>query len=205
MQVRFTDVDWFCDNCNTYLNNQCGFDDRKYIWKCKKCGYKNSISAANIRHENPVMHNVFGFLLGYIRSYLVYAIAVLIISEIIRKQEIVLFFGHRLFLILALSYPVVIMISLFFERAIAKYGIHKPLGNWIISTIPCYFVGDCFRPLREVLTFPFALLNLLRLKIKGISFTKYFRKKCFYATTYLILLLLIALLFWKSGACLVFS
>lgn len=45
---RFPDIDWYCDNCNDYLNNQVGFDDHKYIWKCTSCGYKNSISKDNI-------------------------------------------------------------------------------------------------------------------------------------------------------------
>lgn len=45
---RFPDVDWWCDHCNAYLNDQSGFDDHKYIWKCTDCGYKNSISSDNI-------------------------------------------------------------------------------------------------------------------------------------------------------------
>lgn len=48
MSERFPDVDWYCDRCRAYLNGQLGFDDHKYIWRCKECGYKNSISAANI-------------------------------------------------------------------------------------------------------------------------------------------------------------
>ena len=47
--MRFPNVDWYCDKCGAYLNVQDGFDDHKYIWKCKECGYKNSISKDNIR------------------------------------------------------------------------------------------------------------------------------------------------------------
>lgn len=45
---RFPGIDWYCDRCNAYLNNQDGFDDHKYTWKCTECGHKNSISADNI-------------------------------------------------------------------------------------------------------------------------------------------------------------
>ncbi|WP_413527699.1 Sec23/Sec24 zinc finger-containing protein [Marinilactibacillus psychrotolerans] len=48
MSERFPEVDWFCDNCNTYLNDQSGFNDHKYLWQCTKCGFKNSISSTNI-------------------------------------------------------------------------------------------------------------------------------------------------------------
>lgn len=45
---RFFDVDWYCDRCNSCLNDQEDFDDHKYIWECSECGHKNSISSANI-------------------------------------------------------------------------------------------------------------------------------------------------------------
>lgn len=45
---RFPDVDWFCDRCNAHLNDQVGFHDEKYTWKCQECGHKNSISRDNI-------------------------------------------------------------------------------------------------------------------------------------------------------------
>ena len=48
MSERFPNIDWYCDRCNAYLNDQEGFDDHKYIWKCVVCGHKNSISSANI-------------------------------------------------------------------------------------------------------------------------------------------------------------
>ena len=48
MGERFPNIDWYCDNCDSHLNNQCGFDDHKYIWECTECGYKNSISSNNI-------------------------------------------------------------------------------------------------------------------------------------------------------------
>lgn len=48
MKKRFPNIDWFCDRCGTFLNEQCGFDDHKYIWQCAECGHKNSISRNNI-------------------------------------------------------------------------------------------------------------------------------------------------------------
>ena len=48
MGERFPGIDWHCDCCGAYLNDQEGFDDHHYIWKCTNCGFKNSISASNI-------------------------------------------------------------------------------------------------------------------------------------------------------------
>ena len=45
---RFPGIDWWCDRCGAYLNDQDDFDDHKYIWKCTECGFKNSISSDNI-------------------------------------------------------------------------------------------------------------------------------------------------------------
>ena len=50
MSERFPYIDWYCDRCGSHLNDQKGFDDHHYVWKCTECGYKNSISAANILH-----------------------------------------------------------------------------------------------------------------------------------------------------------
>lgn len=46
---KFPGIVWYCDKCRAYLSGQLGFDDHKSTWKCTKCGYKNSISASNIR------------------------------------------------------------------------------------------------------------------------------------------------------------
>lgn len=197
MEERFPGIDWFCDNCDSNLNKQKGFDDRKYIWKCKKCGYKNSISAANIRYKDPVIHNITGFLLGFSRSLLVYVLVISCYAELICSQQPTVLFGYNLLHLCAIAYSLIMIVSLFFERAIAKYGIHQPLGKWIISGIPIHIWGDVFRPVREVLGYPFALLNLIRLKVQGITAKKYFRQKCIYATAYLLLLLVALLILQK--------
>lgn len=40
MSERFPEIDWYCDRCNAYLNDQPGFDDHHYVWKCTECGHK---------------------------------------------------------------------------------------------------------------------------------------------------------------------
>lgn len=42
---RFPGVTWNCDNCNSCLSTQRGFDDKLHTWICNKCGYENSISS----------------------------------------------------------------------------------------------------------------------------------------------------------------
>ena len=48
MSERFPEIDWYCDRCNACLNDQPGFDDHHYVWKCTECGHKNSISSDDI-------------------------------------------------------------------------------------------------------------------------------------------------------------
>ena len=57
MNDRFPGIDWYCDRCNSYLNNQTGFDDSKYIWPCIECGHKNSISSNNIYESEDDFRN----------------------------------------------------------------------------------------------------------------------------------------------------
>ena len=45
MSERFPGIDWYCDRCNAYLNDQPGFDDHHYVWKCTECGHKIIISS----------------------------------------------------------------------------------------------------------------------------------------------------------------
>lgn len=43
-----TIIDWYCDDCGTYLNNQSGFNTISGTWKCKDCGFENDVSDNNI-------------------------------------------------------------------------------------------------------------------------------------------------------------
>lgn len=42
-------VFWFCDECESYLNSQEGFDRKSKKHICKKCGYENDTSFSNIK------------------------------------------------------------------------------------------------------------------------------------------------------------
>lgn len=57
MSEIFPEIDWYCDRCNAYLNDQPGFDDPHYVWKCTECGHKNSISADDIHESEEDFRN----------------------------------------------------------------------------------------------------------------------------------------------------
>lgn len=42
-------VFWFCDECNTYLNNQEGFDRHATCHVCQNCGYENDTTFDNVK------------------------------------------------------------------------------------------------------------------------------------------------------------
>ena len=42
-------VFWFCDECNTYLNNQKGFDRHASRHICRNCGYENDTTFENVK------------------------------------------------------------------------------------------------------------------------------------------------------------
>ena len=60
VKERFPDIDWYCDRCNAHLNEQPGFDDHKYTWKCTVCGHKNSISSDDIYESEEDFRNYEG-------------------------------------------------------------------------------------------------------------------------------------------------
>ena len=46
--INVLGIDWFCDNCDAYLNSQTGFDPYDDEWTCTKCGYENDITKDNV-------------------------------------------------------------------------------------------------------------------------------------------------------------
>ncbi len=42
-------VFWFCDECNSYLNNQEGFDRKASRHICRSCGYENDTTFDNVK------------------------------------------------------------------------------------------------------------------------------------------------------------
>ena len=43
------DIDWFCDNCEAYMNEQPGFCISDDTWICTECGFENDVSESNLR------------------------------------------------------------------------------------------------------------------------------------------------------------
>ena len=41
--------DWFCDQCEAFMNVQPGFTVARGVWICTKCGCKNDVSDNNVR------------------------------------------------------------------------------------------------------------------------------------------------------------
>lgn len=39
--------DWYCDNCDNYLNDQTGFSTFGGTWRCTECGFLNDVSLNN--------------------------------------------------------------------------------------------------------------------------------------------------------------
>ena len=44
----FPGIEWYCDRCGAYLNEQDDFDDHNKVWKCTCCGYTNPLTIDNI-------------------------------------------------------------------------------------------------------------------------------------------------------------
>ena len=47
-QEMMDGVFWFCDECETFLNIQPGFNDTEDKWICKECGHLNELTEDNI-------------------------------------------------------------------------------------------------------------------------------------------------------------
>ena len=53
-----SDVFWFCDDCEAYLNVQPGFDTKSGVWVCTECEYENDVTADNIILGDEELGNV---------------------------------------------------------------------------------------------------------------------------------------------------
>lgn len=76
-EPRFPGIEWYCDNCNALLSTQKGFDDHKYTWKCRECGYKNSISWDNVGASDSKPTQLLLHFLGFL-SYVGFWTAVML-------------------------------------------------------------------------------------------------------------------------------
>lgn len=160
---RFPGIDWYCDRCNAQLNIQPGFDDHKYVWKCTKCGYKNSISRDNIDCTRDPMNKDFTIILGHILTLLrcinVYILISLALNafgvQFPRIFNGVEFFDRLRAIMLSqdvwkylISLAVLYALSMVFERYIAKFYPDKNL--WILRSIGFYLITDISRPFSEI-------------------------------------------------------
>ena len=50
--LLYPDVTWYCDECNSILNEQDGFTDREGTWECTECGHINDINEDEIDNNN---------------------------------------------------------------------------------------------------------------------------------------------------------
>ncbi len=75
--ARFPEYEWYCARCHERLNDQSGFDDNKFIWKCNNCGHKNSISKDNLikpyaylkeEENDTILKKIGNFLVNIIRT-----------------------------------------------------------------------------------------------------------------------------------------
>jgi len=46
-----SNIDWYCDNCDAYLNIQPGFTTETGEWECTECCSVNNVTADNILSE----------------------------------------------------------------------------------------------------------------------------------------------------------
>lgn len=46
-------IEWYCDHCGCYMNNQEGFTRKEGTWICEKCGFENDVTNNNVI-DNPV-------------------------------------------------------------------------------------------------------------------------------------------------------
>lgn len=184
MPQRFENVDWYCDRCGAYLNSQPGFDDHKYLWKCKKCGYKSSISKANIINEGGKFRGL-GKILGLLRSGSLYLFLLPILKSWLAGLQEQAGSGDKIVVEFLAAYFVLDILSMFYERILAGYKSDDNIVIWVVKSLFYYLFIDILRPIQEVLGMLWAILSYPKYKMPG-----YLAKKLLYGTAYFVLILL---------------
>lgn len=54
-----TIIDWYCDQCGEYMNNQVGFTTSSGSWTCTTCKYNNNVTNENIIWNNEEIDDMF--------------------------------------------------------------------------------------------------------------------------------------------------
>ena len=139
---RFPDVDWYCDRCNAYLNDQYGFNDQKGVWKCTECGYISSISRDNILPKNYTLIDNSLMVVDLLRVICLHVLMLFFVLTSFEKQVPIL---DKYIVYIAAMYPALVLIRLF----VIIYGNYK-VGY--IAQIFGTIVEDVFLPYKEVLT-----------------------------------------------------
>ena len=55
-------VNWYCDNCDAYMNNQDNFTTDYGKWKCEFCGFVNDVTENNIGNGNKPKQEYFSYV-----------------------------------------------------------------------------------------------------------------------------------------------
>ena len=182
MSQRFDNVDWYCDRCGAYLNSQPGFDDHKYLWKCRKCGYKSSISKANIINEGGKFRGI-GKVLGFLRSGSLYLFSFPIFKGLITSLQGKIGGENKIMIEFLAVYFMLDILSMLYERILACYKTDDKIAVWIAKSFFYYLFIDILRPIQEVLGMLWALLSYHKYKMPG-----YLARKLIFGTAYLVLI-----------------
>ena len=165
IEPRFPNVDWYCDRCNAYLNSQENFNDHKYIWKCKNCGYKNSISWDNIVHDDNIAVKFLLRILGLL-SYVGFATSVMLAVAMFgfHADRRVYFASFTTYLLIyVFSNLITIIVQFVFRRRRFSIGnVFYVIFEILIEDITVPFM--CVKEL--ISSFLAAITNLLPIKKK---------------------------------------
>lgn len=58
MGLKDLDIDWYCDKCDSCLNDQSGFSTSGGTWICKNCGYPNDVTYGNVLWDNETLDSM---------------------------------------------------------------------------------------------------------------------------------------------------
>ena len=53
-------ITWYCDGCNSILNNQPGFNTNRGKWECTECGYDNDVTSSNVYDSEESYQEAMG-------------------------------------------------------------------------------------------------------------------------------------------------
>lgn len=54
------DITWYCDGCNSILNNQPGFNTDSGTWECTVCGHINDVTENNVYESEDAYQEAMG-------------------------------------------------------------------------------------------------------------------------------------------------